>query len=392
MYDHASNPIRTAIDQAERKLFDAEVDRLTQQKNAEADRPESRKGIFSRAEATVEANMKREQMRREATEEYMADMAGRIGDEGFEKMGAEELTFWGKVKAKVQQFLDKSLRGLKIAKSIRLTDKDVAYILYKSWKNLRNGGKPTIMDAAEDALMRSKTHYDEIPENDVMFRDGDSVEYRKAQARNLYEQRVSRGLYQMQEAIQDSMLGLKEAMEAVLKAEGGYTGRIEDVAGYENPYLGENRLSSVNQAECAAFAQTLFKPMLEEVAKLAKTAKERAELTDYMMAKHGLERNDVMARRAAEKVAHDEFRKELKAAEHTVANDPLDQDAADVLADVKQRMQDRENELYAENRSRDYAGLTALTGKDDVADAESEPNRWYRATRLIMIPPTYGVR
>ncbi|MFC2448328.1 MAG: LPD38 domain-containing protein [Prevotella denticola] len=372
VYGHASKPIRAAIDQAERKLFDAEVDRLTQQKNAEADRLESRKGIFSRAEATVEANRKREQMRREATEEYMADMAGRIGDEGFEKMSAEELTFWGKVKAKVQQFLDKFLRGLKIAKGVRLTDKDVAYILYKSWKNMRNGGKPTVMDAAEDALMRSKTHYDEIPENDVMFRDGDSVEYRKAQARNLYEQRVSRKLYQMQEAIQDSMLGLKEAMEAVLKAEGGYTGRIEDVAGYENPYLGENRLSSVNQAECAAFAQTLFKPMLEEVARLAKTAKERAELTDYMMAKHGLERNEVMARRAAEKVAHDEFWKELKAAEHTVANEPLDQDAADVLADVKQRMQDRENELYAENRSRDYAGLTALTGKDDVADAESE--------------------
>lgn len=372
VYDHASNPIRAAIDKAERKLFDAEVDRLTQQKNAEADRPESRKGVFSRAEATVEANRKRERFRREATEEYMADMAGRIGDEGFEKMNAEELTLWGRIKAKVQRFLDKFLRDLKIAKSVKLTDKDVAYILYKSWKNMRNGGKPTIMDAAEDALMRSKTHYDELSEDEVMFRDGDSVEYRKVQARNLYEQRVSRGLYQMQEAIQDSMLGLKEAMEAILKAEGGYTGRIEDVAGYENPYLGENRLSSVNQAECAAFAQTLFKPMLEEVARLAKTAKERAELTDYMMAKHGLERNEVMARKAAEKVAHDEFWKELKAAEHTVANDPLDQDAADVLADVKQRMLDRGNELYAENRSCDYAGLTALTGKDDVADAESE--------------------
>lgn len=171
VYDHATNPIRTAIDEAERKLFDTEVDRLTQQKNAEAERPESRKGVFSRAEATVEANKKREQMRREATEEYMADMAGRIGDEGFEKMSAEELTFWGKVKAKVQQFLDKFLRGLKIAKGVRLTDKDVAYILYKSWKNLRNGGKPTIMDAAEDALMRNKTNYNEA---DISrFRDGD---------------------------------------------------------------------------------------------------------------------------------------------------------------------------------------------------------------------------
>ena len=171
VYEHASKPIRAAIDKAERKLFEAEVDKLTQQKNAEADRMESHKGVFSRAEATVEANKKREQMRREATEEYMADMAGRIGYEGFEKMSAEELTFWGKVKAKVQQFLDKFLRGLKIAKSVRLTDKDVAYILYKSWKNLRNGGKPTIMDAAEDALMRSKAHYDETDVN--RFRDGD---------------------------------------------------------------------------------------------------------------------------------------------------------------------------------------------------------------------------
>ena len=171
VYDHATNPIRTAIDEAERKLFDTEVDRLTQQKNAETDRPESRKGVFSRAEATVEANKKREQMRREATEEYMADMAGRIGDEGFEKMSAEELTFWGKIKAKVQKFLEKFLRGLKIAKSVKLTDKDVAYILYKSWKNLRNGGKPTVMDAAEDALMRNKTNYNET---DISrFRDGD---------------------------------------------------------------------------------------------------------------------------------------------------------------------------------------------------------------------------
>ena len=171
VYEHASKPIRAAIDKAERKLFEAEVDKLTQQKNAEADRMESHKGVFSRAEATVEANKKREQMRREATEEYMADMAGRIGYEGFEKMSAEELTFWRKVKAKVQKFLDKFLRGLKIAKSVRLTDKDVAYILYKSWKNLRNGGKPTIMDAAEDALMRSKAHYDEMDVN--RFRDGD---------------------------------------------------------------------------------------------------------------------------------------------------------------------------------------------------------------------------
>ena len=194
-------------------------------------------------------------------------------------------------------------------------------------------------------------------------------------ARDIYEQRVSRGMYQTQEALQDSMLGLKEAMDAILKAEGKGKTYIEDVAGYENAYVGENRLSSVNQAECADFARSLFKPMLEEVAKLAKTADERAELTDYMMAKHGLERNEVMARRAAEKQASNEFYAEMRKAERAVAKDPLDQDAADALDDVRQRQHDREEELYFKNRSRDYAGLTALTGMDNVVDAEAEAQK-----------------
>ena len=209
-----------------------------------------------------------------------------------------------------------------------------------------------------------------LSEGDELFRDGDAAEYEKAHARNIYDQRVKRGLFQMQEAMQDSMLSLKEAMNAVLKAEGKSKIHIEDVAGFENPYLGENRLSSVNQAECKAFAQTLFKPLLNEVSRLAENAVERTMLTDYMMAKHGLERNTVMARRDAEKKANEEFGKELAKAQRAVAKDPLDQDAIDRLEDVKQKKHDREEELYFENRGRDYAGLTALTGKEDIGEAE----------------------
>ena len=209
-----------------------------------------------------------------------------------------------------------------------------------------------------------------LSEGDELFRDGDAAEYEKAHARNIYDQRVKRGMFQMQESMQDSMLSLKEAMNAVLKAEGKSKIHIEDVAGFENPYLGENRLSSVNQAECKAFAQTLFKPLLNEVSRLAEDAEERAMLTDYMMAKHGLERNVVMARRDAEKKANDEFGKELAKAQRAVAKDPLDQDAIDRLEDVKQKKHDREEELFFENRGRDYAGLTALTGKEDIAEAE----------------------
>lgn len=209
-----------------------------------------------------------------------------------------------------------------------------------------------------------------LSEDDELFRDGDAAEYEKAHARNIYDQRVKRGLFQMQEAMQDSMLSLKEAMNAVLKAEGKSKIHIEDVAGFENPYLGENRLSPVNQAECKAFAQTLFKPLLNEVSRLAEDKEERAMLTDYMMAKHGLERNVVMARRDAEKKANEEFGKELTKAQRAVAKDPLDQDAIDRLEDVKKKKHDREEELFFENRGRDYAGLTALTGKEDIGEAE----------------------
>ena len=105
----------------------------------EAGRDSNAPYIPDMAEARVEAERKREEFRREATEEYMADLGGRIGDEGFEKMSREELTFWGTIKAKVQQFLDKFLQGLKIVKGIRLNDKDLSYILFRSWKHAQEG-------------------------------------------------------------------------------------------------------------------------------------------------------------------------------------------------------------------------------------------------------------
>lgn len=575
LYRVSKDEIRGTIDRMAQKMYDAEVDRIREKKRKEhvANGEDANASYYAdMAAAHAEAGKKREQFKRDATEEYGADLAGRIGEKGFEKMSAEELTFWGKLKAMLQKALQKLLDGLKIPGKRKWGDKDWAFVLHEAYKRKKNGGKPTVFDAADTEVMRRKTGFgdtkfsdgkreqqtanerfnneltryqngemdknemlhlgrpqgvmrtflpnlpivmrqrvikkgsekkhevdvsaimnmpqhlsspifvfqrsedtigvltdmrdrngknvcvaielkrqiqqgaeylevndvrsfhgrefknivepiannktlkwvdkekglaylssasqpvqqeidkqvldtatkvvkdfvnpkvsdENVADGGIMFRDGDSVEYNKAMARDIYEQRVSRGMYQMQEALQDSMLGLKEAMDAILKAEGNGKTYIEDVAGYENAYLGENRLSSVNQAECTAFAQTLFKPMLEEVAKLAKTADERAELTDYMMAKHGLERNEVMARRAAEKDARLEFFAEVLAAQQAVDNDPLDQDAIDAFEDVKQRMQDREEELYLINRERDYAGLTALTGMDNVLDAETE--------------------
>ncbi len=184
--------------------------------------------------------------------------------------------------------------------------------------------------------------------NDILFRDGDAKDYEKAQARDRYERRVRSGLFQSREAIQDSMLSLKVAMDAIEEATAGKAKRIEDYDGFENAYLGENRLSSVNQAESTAFAHLLIRPMMEEVNRLAPTAEDRAELIDYMFAKHGLERNAYMRQQAAEK----------KLAEYKKQNPGTAKTAADFI-----------------DAERDYAGLTTLTGEADVSAAEAEAQR-----------------
>lgn len=160
VYDHASNPIRKVIDKMTDRLVNEDADRLRVRKAQAHERSgeDVNANYYSdMAEARVEAEKKREEFRKEATEEYMSDLGGRIGSEGFEKMSRDELTLWGKIKAKVQAFLDKFLQGLKITKSIRLNDKDISYILYKSWKNLRKKG---VFADAEDAVMRRRTGYD----------------------------------------------------------------------------------------------------------------------------------------------------------------------------------------------------------------------------------------
>lgn len=276
---------------------------------------------------------------RKATEEYLAGLAEHINFEEARKNG-----WWQRIKQFFFEMLDKL--GFSDFRGVTLTDNELRYILWRSYENLKEGKYSNLFGEAADIAMQHKLRVGEFADtstDDVLNRDGDPEIHERTLARAKYEQRVKSGMYQSQEALQDSMLGLKEAMTAIL----GKNTRMEDVDGFENAYLGENRLSSVNKAEADAFAHLLFKPMLEEVAKLAHNTAEREELTDYMMAKHGLERNRVMAERNAQK----DFAEYQK--QHPKSTKTL-QDFID------------------ECRKRDYAGLTALAGMEEIADAEAE--------------------
>lgn len=79
---------------------------------------------------------------REATEEYIAELAER----GFDNK--TERSLWEKIK---DAFLD-MLRKAGISLDFKLSDNDLRYILWRSYKNLEQGN---LMDVAEDTVMRN---------------------------------------------------------------------------------------------------------------------------------------------------------------------------------------------------------------------------------------------
>lgn len=182
-YNISNDRIKTEIDRRTEKMMDDEADRLRekmrQEHEARGENPEE-EYYSDMAKARIEAEKQREQIRRDATEEYAADLGMKIGEEGFERMDAEELTFWGKLKGMLQKALDRLLAGLKLPKMRAWTDKEWSYVLWKSWRNLRetSDSRPQhgvaaegALAEAEDIVRREKSNFGASERR--LFRDGD---------------------------------------------------------------------------------------------------------------------------------------------------------------------------------------------------------------------------
>lgn len=180
----------------------------------------------------------------------------------------------------------------------------------------------------DDVTKIVKSFENPTVEGEELFRPGDFTPRDKALARDEYERMVSSGSYQFKEAVQDSMLGLKKLYQAILDK----GTRIENVSGFENAYLFENRMSSMNAGEHHEYFIRYMMPLLTEIGNIAgANERKRRGLIDYMIAKHGLERNKYMRNEAA-------------------AND--------------------------EETDRDFAGLIGLTGESDWQSAEAAAQQW----------------
>jgi hypothetical protein len=303
-----------------------------------------------------------------ATEEYIAELA----EQGFKDLEARDL--WNVVRNAFYNLLSR----VKLALGWDISDRELRYMLWRTYQMKKGEG---LMGQAKDIAMQEKLGVGNYEE--ARFRQGESAAPVKVAA--TYDALIKKSSYQTQEALQDSMLSLKKVMEMIMQAKGDAK-YIEEIEGYQNAYMGENRVSSVNQAEAAAYSRMALEPLVEEVSRLAKKA-HHSYVTDYMMAKHGLERNRVMAFQKAVEAdvdAHNKAVKESGEGEELTASSLWDAYLNDtdrlrneaeyregrITADVWHKTDDeiraRYAPSYAEYRERDYAGLTGLLDRPDV--------------------------
>lgn len=252
----------------------------------------------------------------------------------------------------------------------------------------------------------------EVANGGVMEAHDDSVsEQLHDTSREMYERLVGSSLNQFTEAMQDSMKSLESLMKAML---GDKDLKKEEVAGFENPYLVNNAMSSASHEQIEVWHRYFIDPLKEEIRGLLGKVKGKewkaayTELVDYLMAKHGLERNDVFAKRDAKKAYSDECDAAIRDINNTrslvlkelkkkLNDNKIDQDTYNSevektnqdIEQVKTRFeQERDAKIAAleENpqkdaryrafRGKDYSGLTALTGSTkDASDIDEAENK-----------------
>lgn len=240
-----------------------------------------------------------------------------------------------------------SLIGITTPGFNQITSLDSEYKDIKLISILQNKEDNSLLNESEPRNVVNEST--EGNKENIRFRDGDSS---SGEAMREYEGAVKTNLYKFQEAYQDSMLGLLKLQESVVNE------TKTDLADNENAYMAENQLSSKNAYEMEFYKDRFFKPMMDAVKGFIKHGRSYEDVKEYMMAKSGLERNEVFAMRDAQRKM-DERMKELETLLDINAISEEEYEEMRVMAEEQRDLD------YAENRERDYSGLSSL-----MADTE----------------------
>ena len=209
-----------------------------------------------------------------AAEEYVSSFA-----EGY----TDPMT-WEKVKAIVKDFFRKM--GI----DLKLSDNDLKYILWKGKNRLKEGDSAmTTMNKVvrDDVVWRNIQGEKEVEKVREAAEEIDFDNEDKLKFHNL----ISGGLFKFREGYQDRMLSVKK-MQDVIEEKTGV--KLPD---YMNVYIYENTLSSRNTHETEFFRNNYLRPMTRAISELEESGLSRREIENYVILKHGLERNEYMNQR-----------------------------------------------------------------------------------------------
>lgn len=238
-------------------------------------------------------------------------------------------------------------------------------------ENKGRGVGESVREKTDDFAFADKTiRFRENARNEsVLFADNDIqvVEKQVGSAKDQYERTLSTSSYQFQEAFQDSMLGLKTLQDAVAKAT---RSRILD---YENAYMAENALSSVNEVEFNAYRKAAFEPILKAMSRLEKMGSTIDEIRDYLITKHGIERNREMAVKRALSQNSETYKSLLD--EYIGRRNEIRENGRSW--EERQSEMDRLAEEYGANLSDDFSGFTSMYPNEDNTGYDPDSARRY---------------
>lgn len=321
-----------------------------------------------------------------AMEEYMASLA-------------EDGTFnsiWEKIKSIFNDILNKILGR----NDIEIGDNELRYLLRASYNNMLNPrGMESLEGWAKDMMMREEYGINKLNTQTptILSRTGiDPTRAANDIASRVYDSVVDNRWQEFQRQFQDAFQPVRIAIDAIQQETGNIP--IED---YENYLLIQNQSSSRSRVEIDDFANNYYSPIVEQINTIIdkimasrgfnkrerKNDEARAsvykEVRQYLIAKHGIERNKYYQEHKTRKLTEEEVKPLLDEAQKNKDYDinliNMDATLTDAERELKLReIEDQYNAIVTEIRNlqvpdmRDYSGLTALFNLDSKEYEEAE--------------------
>lgn len=317
----------------------------------------------------------------EATEEYLAELA--------EDMDTNKSydTIWDEIRVKTRNLLSK------IGINIPLSRRDIRWILWQSYNANRQGD---LINEAQRQVLADRLGFSLRADN-LRAKAQEEIRLRSANggnisAANLYNNAVARASKRLHESWVEMTNSVSTLVEAIEKQTGKAAKSFEDIR------LALNQQSSKELAAIKAWERDFYNPMMSAIKEMMDAHRlKREEIDRYAFLKHGLERNDVFAKRDAKAYYQSRFKKNVKKINGDERLSELEKklkiaDAEQVRDSYFADIDAGTDKMYLKFREKDYGGLTALfsTFSPISPQGENETDEEYNARVLASRKPQFA--